>query len=683
MPVGGLARSDEQGPAGRASDSVAGGWAGAGALALVTAIAFGASALALVIAIPLQATGDSVLTRVEAASQALGFTILAVTGAVLLHRRPRQLLGWLLTGAGVAQLTTMTVTGSALLAVRSGGPLSDPVLWATNWMWVPAQVGVLLVLLRFPSGRLPGRRWRVIEVVVLAWGVACVATTAVLPGPVGLTVLEHLQNPYGWTAAGPVLHALLSPLFLLLPLLTVASAAAPVLRWRRAGGHARQQLRWVAAAAALTVVAAPLVLLGTDSAAAPLSLATLLLPTAIAVAVLRRRLWEVGVIARTALSGAVTAGLLLTAYAAAVRWVPSPWVPGVAGLAAATLAIPGHRSVCRLLDRFLFGVNGDPARIARQLRSQQNTGPLDTLRETTARLARALRLPWVAFRDADGAILAQAGTRGSAETRVSGVPVQTGGHVVGVLLAEERSPGEGLSPRDTAVLGEVAEAAALVLRAVRSDAQVAASLERLRTVRREERARLQRDLHDGLGPVLGGVTMHAEAARNLLAAGADPQRVVAQLEAIGADAAEAVSEIRRLIDELRPSALGEAGLAEAVQQACPIVAPGLTCTIDIDLPALPDSGTEVAAYRIVIEAVRNAARHAEARQVRVAAHVEAGWLVLGIRDDGRGLAGSTPGVGIRAMTERAAELGGTLSVSDRPPCGTEVVARLPLGDTDE
>lgn len=169
-----------------------------------------------------------------------------------------------------------------MLAVRSGGPLSDPVLWATNWMWVPAQVGVLLVLLRFPSGRLPGRRWRVIEVVVLAWGVACVATTAVLPGPVGLTVLEHLQNPYGWTAAGPVLHALLSPLFLLLPLLTVASAAAPVLRWRRAGGHARQQLRWVAAAAALTVVAAPLVLLGTDSAADPLSLATLLLPTAIA-----------------------------------------------------------------------------------------------------------------------------------------------------------------------------------------------------------------------------------------------------------------------------------------------------------------------------------------------------------------------------------------------------------------
>ena len=650
--------------------------AGAGAGAFVLAVALGSVALGMVIGVPGQGIVDSVVSRVNAGVQAVGFTILTLTGAVLMHRRPGHALGWLLAGAGIAQLLTMSTVGYVTLAANSGFALPAVALWATNWMWVPAQVGILLVLLRFPDGRLPGRGWRFVEYAALGWGAVTLLTTAFLPGPVGLTTRE-VDNPFGLAAAGPLLHALLSPLFLLLPLLTVAAALAPLLRWRRAGVHDRQQLRWIAAAAALTVVAAPLVLLGTDTADSLLALASLLFPAAIAVAVLRRRLWELGVIARAMLSLGVTGGLLVGAYVAAVRWLAGDVVPIVAGLVVAAAAIPTHRLIRRLFDRFLLGTNGDPLTVAADLRATLTAGPLDTLGDVSARLAHALRLPWVGFEDEDGGVVAEAGERGTAA--VLGVPVLTGGRRVGRLLAQERTAGEAFSPRDVTVLSEVADAAALVVRAVHADERLAESRQRLGTVRREERARLQRDLHDGLGPVLGGITLRAEAAHNLVSSGADPDRVVEQLESIGTDAEGAVAEIRRLIDELRPTALGEAGLAEAVEVAVASLADGLVRRVALDLPDALGSRTEVAAYRIVVEAVRNVVRHAEAHTVTVEGRVEREELVLSVGDDGRGLGEAPPGVGIRAMTDRATELGGSLTVRDHEAGGTEVIARLPLG----
>lgn len=660
-------------------------WAGAGAAALVPAIGLGTAALMLVIVPPHQGPRDTFLYRAEAFLQGVGFLILAVTGAVLLHRRPTHAMGWLLSGAGTAQLVTMAIIGFASLAAVTGDTLPDVLLWATNWVWVPAQVGVHLVLLRFPDGRLPGKRWRVVEYAVLTWGLITAGTTALLPGPVGPTNLEHLHNPYGWEAAGPVLHGMLSPLFLVLPLLTVACAAAPVLRWRRAAAHDRQQLRWVAAAAALTVVAAPLVLLGTESGgSAVLALATLLLPAAIAVAVLRRRLWELGVLARSVLAAGVTGTLLIAAYVAVVRWVDGPLVPLFVGLLVAAVAVPVHRLVRRLLDVFLLGTKGDPAAVARDLRRQLRSGPVDTLRDTASRLAYALRLPWVGFEDVDGAIVAQFAheAAGTDESRaVHSVPIITGGQRVGRLLAHERATGEGLSPRDVGVLTEVAAAVALLMRTAHADDRLADSRRRLGTVRREERARLQRDLHDGLAPVLGGITLRAEAARNLLDAGVDDgRRIVTQLDAIGTAAEGAVAEIRRLIDELRPTALGEAGLVEAIRLGLESIGDddGVTFSLDLHPPAELDSRVEVAAYRIVMEAVRNAVRHSAARCVRVEGRRDGPELLLEVIDDGRGLGDFTPGVGMRAMTERAAELGGSLVVGQAAGGGAAVVARLPL-----
>lgn len=654
-------------------------WAGAGAAALVPTLALAAAGVAVLVATPDQGPGDTLLSRVVAGTYLVAYTALAVTGAVLLHRRPRALIARLLAGAGIAQLLSLAVMGYAALAAGQGGRLPAVLAWATNWVWVPAQVALLLVLLRFPDGRLPGPRWRVIEGLALLWGLATLLVTALAPGPLGHTALEHLDNPFGWAALRGIINPLLSGLFIALPVLNALAAAALVWRWRRSTAEDRQRLRWVGAAAVVALVAAPLVLLGTDSAEGPIALAVLLLSAAVAVAVLRTRLWELGVVARTVLSLGLTGGLLLTAYAAAVRWSAAEVVPPVAGLAVAVVALPLHALVRRGLDRFLLGTDGDPAAVSRDLRTQLRSGPLDTLRDTASRLAQTLRLPWVVFLGEDGTVLAASAAVGPKDTgTTTAVPLLVAGDQVGRLVAAERAPGEGLSPRDLRILTEVAQPAALLVRSVQVDARLAASHERLGGVRAEERARLQRDLHDGLGPVLGGITMHAEAARNLVGAGADPDRVTAQLDNIGTQAQGAIAEIRRLIQELRPSALGEAGLADALTDAVPAVAEGLHPILTLDLPGELDSRTEVAAYRIVVEAVRNAARHGEATTVHVDARVVGDDLVLTVTDDGRGLSDVAPGVGIRAMTERAAQLGGTLTMGRGPDGGTRVTARLPL-----
>ncbi len=654
------------------------GGAGVGAGAFVLTVALAIPTLTIVAVLPRQGAQDTVLSRISAGASVLGFAILATTGAVLLHRQPRHPMGRLLTVAGLAQLSTMLTLGWVPYAVSAGARPLDPILWITNWVWVPAQVAVLVVLLRFPEGRLAGRGWRVVEGAVLAWGALALLATALAPGPLGSSSLEQFDNPYGWEGLIGVIDGLLSGLFLLLPVLNVVAAAALIWRWRGADAGERQRLRWVAAAAIIAIVTAPLVLFGTDSAEAPAAVALLLLPAAIAVAVLRRRLWELGVVAHLAVTAGLTGLVLVTTYAAAVRWLPGSMWPVVAGLAVAALAFPVHRLIRFLLDRFLLGTNGDPNTIADRVANQSRTQPGQVLQDAAAELARTLRVPWVAFTDEGGDVVAASGTGPADRHGVTEVPLVVAGAEVGLLRSAERAPGEGLSPRDLRVLSEVAAVSALVLHSIRIDRRLAESRDRLAAIRSEERARVQRDLHDGLGPVLGGIQLRAEAARNLTEAGADPARITAQLDAIGQQATGAIAEVRRLIQELRPTALEQAGLSDALARAIPEVADHLHRTVTLELPADLESAVEVAAFRIVIEAVRNAARHAEATRVAVAGRVEDDRLVLTVTDDGRGLAGSTPGVGIRAMTERATELGGSLTLDSPVDGGCRIRAELPL-----
>ena len=211
---------------------------------------------------------------------------------------------------------------------------------------------------------------------------------------------------------------------------------------------------------------------------------------------------------------------------------------------------------------------------------------------------------------------------------------------------------------------------------------LATSRRRIVAAREEERMRLRRDLHDGLGPTLAALGLKVDRAR--AEATTDPAAVGPLLDEIRLDLRGALAQIRGLARDLRPPGLDALGLVDALrQQLATIGGPdGPVVEIDAtDIGPLPPA-IEVAAYRIVVEAVTNAVRHADAGHCRVSLARDRDALVIRVADDGRGIAAGPVGVGTRAMYERAAEVGGELLVAASPDGGTVVSASLPVGPAD-
>jgi len=205
------------------------------------------------------------------------------------------------------------------------------------------------------------------------------------------------------------------------------------------------------------------------------------------------------------------------------------------------------------------------------------------------------------------------------------------------------------------------------------------SRERLVTAREEERRRLRRDLHDGLGPQLSSQTLTLSAIKKLLRQ--DPETAEQLVTDAITHAQEAIADIRRLVYALRPPALDDLGLLAALQeQMTQYQASGIRLSLSAPevLPPLP-AALEIACYRIVQEALTNVVRHAHATHATVGLRLQEEALVVEVRDDGQGLPpGVRSGVGLTSMHERAEELGGTCLMETRAEGGTRVYARLPL-----
>jgi signal transduction histidine kinase len=273
---------------------------------------------------------------------------------------------------------------------------------------------------------------------------------------------------------------------------------------------------------------------------------------------------------------------------------------------------------------------------------------------------------------------------------------------VGRLVISPRAPWEGFSDADRRLLEDLARQAEVAVHAVRLTADLQSSRERLVTTREEERRRLRRDLHDGLGPTLASLVLKLDAARKMVRPKpADAEEMLSHLKNQTQDT---VGDVRRLVYGLRPPALDDLGLVAAIRQQArghdfvdglsrkteneaAAVDGKASCSIDApdDLPLLP-AAVEVAVYRIAQEALTNVARHARARRCRVRISVDraGGALTLEVRDDGVGLAeGRRAGVGLSPMRERAEELGGRCEVEPDPEGGTRVLARLPLPASEQ
>jgi signal transduction histidine kinase len=237
-----------------------------------------------------------------------------------------------------------------------------------------------------------------------------------------------------------------------------------------------------------------------------------------------------------------------------------------------------------------------------------------------------------------------------------------------------------LAPAEAA-LEDLARQVAVTAHVVQLSQGLQRSREELVTTREEERRRLRRDLHDGLGPTLAAMTMRIDVALRLLER--EPEAVAPQLVTLREESQRAIADIRRVAYGLRPPALDALGLVGAIAECTEQfgVADRLELDLALDLPdAVPSlpAAIEVAALRIVQEALANVAHHSGARACGVRLEVHTA-VAIEVSDDGEGLPEDyRPGIGLHSMRERAAELGGTCAIEPRRPCGTRVLAQLPL-----
>jgi signal transduction histidine kinase len=330
----------------------------------------------------------------------------------------------------------------------------------------------------------------------------------------------------------------------------------------------------------------------------------------------------------------------------------------------------------------MYGERDDPYAVLTRLGQRLEVtlaadAMLPTIVET---VAQALKLPYaaIAVHGYGAPTVIAYGTPVFAPLRL---PLIYGSETVGQLLLAPRALGEDFSPADRRLLEGLAHQAGTAVHAVRLTHDLQQSRERLVTTREEERRRLRRDLHDGLGPMLAGFTLQVAAIRNLLVR--DQAAADALLSELGTEIEAAVGDIRRLVYDLRPPALDELGLVGAIRTRAAQYSANLTGGLQVrvevpnDLPSLP-AAVEVAAYRIAEEALANVVRHAQARTCVVRLSI-ADALRLEICDDGVGLpAARHMGVGLLSLRERAVELGGSCVVEAVPAGGTRVCALLPL-----
>jgi signal transduction histidine kinase len=602
----------------------------------------------------------------------IGFAALCVAvGGLIAWRRPRDGTAWFvalfLIVLGTANAPMMEALAWYRPALAGAATAAAFLLWSC----------LVLVLLLFPDGRLvPRWGWLPAGAAIVAFAVTR-GSVAGVPG-----------NAAFLAGASGLLVGL----------------AAQVYRYRRVSTWLqRQQTKWVTVAAAAAVAVqvvfpvlvgvpgltrpGPGALLGDLAGVTGVTAGGALIPLAVGLAVLRQRLWDVDVVInRTLVYGGLTAGLLAV-YLAIVGGlgglVRARGNLGLSLLSAAVVALlfaPLRDRLQRGVNRLLYGQRDEPYQVLSQLgrRLEGTLAPEAVLPAIVETVAGALKLPYAAIALHRDGVTQTAAATGVPVAEPLRLPLVHQHERVGELLVAPRSPTETLSPADRALLTDLARQASAAAYAVGLTGELQRSREWLVTAREEERRRLRRDLHDGLGPALASMTLQAEAARELL--DREPDQAARLLDDLTTQLQASTADIRRLVYDLRPPALDDLGLVGALRaHLARVESTNLQVTLAApnELPALP-AAVEVAAYRIAQEAVANVARHAHARCCTVRLALKDAALAVEVTDDGIGIPPAPPaGVGLRSMRERAAELGGGCVVSGGPEGGTCVCASLP------
>ncbi|MFW5469046.1 histidine kinase [Knoellia sp. CPCC 206435] len=606
----------------------------------------------------------------------------AAVGAVIELARPGHPVGRLILLGAVAW-----GLGEALVAVPLRATVVDEAMALTGVAGTAVRgVGWLLLVvvlpLVFPDGRPPRYAAR------LAASCIVLFTLGSVLAPMPLEErLAGVDNPVGlsgpWAATADLMA--IGALVMASGCLAVA-VTRMVRRWRRGDDLERQQVMIFAVTFALPLVLMPLV---ATPWVEPWMFAVVMVPVplAVAVALLQRRLYDITIAVNRSVTYVGLSAALACIYALVVGGVGAmladrgtPWLPWAAAGVVAVAFAPVRDSLQAAANRLTYGRWSAPAEVLAQTGrrlADAADGPA-LLRALTDELVDGLRLEHVEIVDRTGRVLAASGVNGALS---HAVPLTAYGSDVGMLHWSGRSVRE----HESRLLDDVARQVGGVVHAAGLVEDLRAAQERLVEAREQERRRLRRDLHDGLGPSLAGLGFQVDTISNLVRSGAS---VDDRLDLLQSGLRETVAEVRRIVDGLRPPALDDLGLFVAVAELGHelVGAAGVDLTLDLPgtRPVLP-AAVEVVAYRVAQEALTNVVRHAGATSCRVAATVSRDVLSLDVSDDGGG-AGTTSaparhglGIGLRSMCERADEIGGRVEVSSLAR-GTLVSLRLPLGE---
>jgi signal transduction histidine kinase len=605
-------------------------------------------------------------------------------GALILAHRRRHLIGVILVATGLLAGVGLAVVGLLSRQYASGHLGSAIGEWYFGSVWVlVVAVPLTFIPLLFPDGHLPGSRWRpwafaAAAAIVLQWAGFAFADGEMMDPP-------HAVNPIGVPGARTLQFAIL-----LTPGLIGLGGAAVWRRWRRGEGEERQQLRWLGYAACLSLLALVATTLPGDWGPVPalfMLVPVLGFPMVVTLAITRHHLYDIDPVINRSLVYGVLAAIVLACYAVVVlvagHVISEPLSSRQAALATALIAVavhPLHGVVQRRVNRLLYGGRDNPyaamSRLAERL--SDAAAPLTLLDSVAETIATELRLPFVAIEvgPPPGRVIASYGEPGP---RVQRRPLVHQGATLGFLLLCTRGPGDELTPTHDRLLDDVARQTALAVHAHRLSEDLKRARGLLVRAREEERRRLRRDLHDGLGPTLAGIVLKAGNGRRLTrgpVSGEALLEVRALLASIENSAQAAVSDVRRVVNGLRPPTLDELGLVGALEA----FAANLPLPTQVRTSGVPvlSAATEAAAYRIVAEAMTNAARHSRGSRCVARIDVLDGHLDIEVSDDGCGLSAThSSGVGMLSMAERAEELGGWCVVDDAPSSGTVVRSWLP------
>jgi signal transduction histidine kinase len=656
---------------------------------------------------------------------------LAVLGALVASRRPRNPIGWLflfIAVVGGLQGVEDQYVRFALVTHPGSLPIVAWVAWLNSWTLYaifPAGAVALLMLL-LPDGSLPSKRWRPVVASAVVFTASTAVLTALTPGPlalssnganytaptnpVGLTLLEGIFT----TGASTTLSSTLW--FLGLGVLVLASAA-PLVRMRRSTGEQRQQLKWIAYAVLTTAIAiVPISFLaGTVLPSWTFDIPILLgfgiaLPAAAGIAIFKHRLYDIDiVISRTLVYGSLAVFItavyvgIAVGLGAAIGGGGKPNL-GLSIVATAIVAVgfqPLRERLQRVANRLVYGKRATPYEVLAQF--SERVAESYAADDVMPRMARVLAEGtgaqradvWLrsgtAWRDAavwplDAPAHDPVAVENGALPALDGVhrliEVRHQGDLLGALSVTKQS-GEALTPVEENLLSHLAGQAGLVLKNVGLTSDMEARLEELRASRQrlvtaqdEERRRLERNLHDGAQQHLVALKVKLGLAEMLL--GRDPDRARVTLDQLRSDADEALDTLRDLARGIYPPLLADKGLGAALASQARKAT--VAVTVDVEGIGRYSQDVEAAVYFSVLEALQNVQKYAHASRALVQLREERRELHFSVEDDGHGFdVATTPtGTGLINMRDRVDALGGQLQLTSTIGTGTSVAGRIPI-----